>query len=483
MAAVTTTARVFAPTLRGPVIVPARPRPTRRSVGRVIPAARDVPALLIATTTILLERASSATGRSVTYLATLAAVVIVAAATGFAGVLVARGSIHVPGERTISSLGARVALFWQDPATAYVPAPTGVSPLPSQRALPPLTPVPTPGARAAVAPPTSDSPQPLPIPPATPVPDLPPPPATARLKSVAHVWQTWNNCGPATVTMALSAIGRAETLAGAVAVLKTSADDKNVNPDELVEYARSRGARTEWRTGGDLVTLKRLLAASVPVIVEVGFEPHPGDWMGHYRLLVGYDDRSERFVAYDSYLGPGQNVPQPYGPFDADWRAFNRSFMPVYLPSQADAVIAILGSAGDPGQWNRALARAVADAEMNPENAHAWFNVGTSLVKLERMEEAASAFDEARRLKLPWRMLWYQFGPFEAYLATGRNEDVLALASGTLTRSNDLEEIQYYKGRALHALGRPAEARSAFAAAIRANQRFSPAHHYLSLIP
>ena len=49
---------------------------------------------------------------------------------------------------------------------------------------------------------------------------------------------------------------------------------------------------------------------------------------------------------------------------------------------------------------------------------------------------AASAFDEARRIGLPYRMLWYQFGPFEAYLRVGRYQDVIDRTADTALKIN-----------------------------------------------
>ena len=80
-------------------------------------------------------------------------------------------------------------------------------------------------------------------------------------------------------------------------------------------------------------------------------------------------------------------------------------------------------------------------------------------------------------------MLWYQFAPFEAYLGAGRNQDVLTLADTNIAQFSQLEESHYYRGRALQALGRYAEARAAYGLALRANGRFIPAYHFLSVLP
>ena len=43
---------------------------------------------------------------------------------------------------------------------------------------------------------------------------LAPAPASFRLNGFRHQWQTWNNCGPATITMAVSVFGRAQDQTG-----------------------------------------------------------------------------------------------------------------------------------------------------------------------------------------------------------------------------------------------------------------------------
>ncbi|MGH2367271.1 MAG: C39 family peptidase, partial [Chloroflexota bacterium] len=298
-----------------------------------------------------------------------------------------------------------------------------------------------------------------------------------------HQWQTWNNCGPATITMATSHFGRAETQTQAMQFLKTSPDDKNVRPDEMVAYVHSLGLQADWRVGGDLARLKLLLANGIPVVVEVGFEPDPNDWMGHYRLLVGYDDAASRFIAYDSYKKPGVNVAEPYGRLDKDWQVFNRTYIAVYPPEKAELMARILGpDRHDRQMYERALAVAQREAAAQPTDAFAWFNVGTNLVALGRTAEAVPAFDRARALKLPWRMLWYQFAPFEAYLAEGRLNDVLVLATDNIRQSKNLEESYYYLGRAQQALGQIAGARASYQAALQANSGYSPAHHALSTL-
>jgi len=66
-------------------------------------------------------------------------------------------------------------------------------------------------------------------------------------------------------------------------------------------------------------------------------------------------------------------------------------------------------------------------------------------------------------------MLWYQFGPYEAYLAAGRITDVVSLASTIISETTELEESHYYLGRAYKASGQVDDARASFKRALDAN--------------
>jgi hypothetical protein len=114
-------------------------------------------------------------------------------------------------------------------------------------------------------------------------------PATARLYGFTAIKQTWNNCGPANVTMALSYYGWQEDQEYAATVLKPDREDKNVNPWELVSFINDEsGVRALTRIGGDMELLKQFLAHDLPVIIETGYMPEGYDWIGHYQTVVGY---------------------------------------------------------------------------------------------------------------------------------------------------------------------------------------------------
>ncbi|HXV97812.1 MAG TPA: C39 family peptidase [Anaerolineae bacterium] len=298
-----------------------------------------------------------------------------------------------------------------------------------------------------------------------------------QLSGFKHQWQTWNNCGPATITMNTSYFGRTETQVEAAQFLKPNRDDKNVSPDQLAAYARTTGMEAIVRQGGTIEQLKLFLSNNLPVLAETWLV-HDGDGLGHYRLVTGYDDATGQFSTLDSLNGPDFKV--SYEQFDADWRVFNRLYIIVYPPEQAATVAAIIGAdMDDTVMYERLLAEAKTEAEANPNDAIAFFNQGESLTRLGRFQEAATAFDRARQLGLHWRRLWYQFSPFEAYYALGRYQDVLDLTEATIKGSGGLEEAYYYRGLALQASGQPG-AEQEFQAALDYNPNFAPAAEALN---
>src|SRR5687767_10622758 len=126
----------------------------------------------------------------------------------------------------------------------------------------------------------------------------PTPPPNYKLNGITHIHQLWNNCGPATLTMALTYFGFPANQDAAAAWLKPTSEDGNVSPWQMVDYVNTQlpgTTRALTRVGGDLNLLKTLLANDFPVIIEAGYNPEPDrlGWMGHYLLMTGYDDTQE----------------------------------------------------------------------------------------------------------------------------------------------------------------------------------------------
>jgi tetratricopeptide (TPR) repeat protein len=272
-------------------------------------------------------------------------------------------------------------------------------------------------------------------------------------------------------------------------LLKPVREDRNVNVEELVYYVRTRAGwlHAEFRVGGDLEMLKKLIAAGIPVIIEESFyfeDPYwPNDdlWAAHYNLLTGYDDESQTFTGQDSFYGPNKTT--SYEQLDDYWRVFNRVYLMVYPPEMETAVKSILGPHWDV-DYNRQHALDVArqESEADPEDAYAWFNLGTNLVYFERYAEASGAFDEARRIGFPQRMLRYQFTPFFAYFHNRRTEDLLAITEYALRITASSEEALLWHGWALYRQGNTPGAIEDFQAALERNPNYQDAVYALDFV-
>jgi tetratricopeptide (TPR) repeat protein len=313
-------------------------------------------------------------------------------------------------------------------------------------------------------------------------------PASAQIAGFRHEYQGWNNCGPATLTIALSHFGWQDDQYTAARWLKPDPEDKNVSAWQMAEFVnRFTDVNALVRFSGDLTLLHLLIAQNFPVIIEAGFEPAGYEWMGHYLLVMGYDDPSATILTQDSFLGPDKAYPQ--NELDRFWRHFNRVYIVLYQPERETELLALLGEDADP-QANAAHALAVARQEAGADmsDPFAWFNMGTSYDLLGMYDQAAVAYDQARNSGdgLPWRMLWYQFGIFDAYYQVGRYDDVVALAQYNLatTPENEhpIEETYYYAGLAREALGEHERAILNLQQALLINPNFEPAVQALAAI-
>jgi tetratricopeptide (TPR) repeat protein len=282
----------------------------------------------------------------------------------------------------------------------------------------------------------------------TPTPSPTPLPATVALQGVK--WETqngaWSYCGPTNLAMLLSYWGWKGDKFTTGKVLKPFQYDLNVMPYEMQSYVEDNTAlKVKLRYGGTLDLLKKLLANGYPVLTEVGVyfaETATGidSWMGHYRVVSGYNDTRKELIIQDSYIKADLGI--PYDTFVSTWRDFDFVFMVVYPADKESQLSALLGGYDD--QVNSyQIALKTASDEMwkltGIDQYFAWYNRGTSLVMLQDFIGASEAYDKAFQLyaKLPeatrpWRTIWHETGPYYAYFYAGRYQDVADLATSTL---------------------------------------------------
>lgn len=306
-------------------------------------------------------------------------------------------------------------------------------------------------------------------------------PQSASLEGLTYHAQMWNNCGPATLTMGLSYFGNTDHQTIAANWLKPDPEDKNVSPWQIETYVNTQLPGTTQalvRYGGELDLLKKLIANDFPVMIEAGYDPPPHDlgWMGHYLLVKGYNDLNSQIITHDSY--DGADYPYSYDEVANKWRHFNNLYIVLYDITREEELLGLLGTDADPmANLENTLAENQAVLQIDQNDPFGWFNLGTTYTEMSNYEYAAAAYDRAFTAGLPWRMLWYQFGPFEAYNAVGRYEDVIMHAQTNLSDGGGqyVEETFYYAGLAREGMGDLERALTNYNTALNFNPNFTPA--------
>lgn len=328
-------------------------------------------------------------------------------------------------------------------------------------------------------------------------------PATVQLSGVKYEHQhgRLNYCGPANFSMALTYWGWNGNRDVVGKAVKPSDKDKNVMPYELQDFIADNvsGMTSVIRYGGDIDMLKRMVSAGFPVVVEKGIyevdvNGHMG-WMGHYAFVTGYDDTTQEIIYQDTYQpepksNPGPNRHIKYSTFVEGWRAFNYVFVVVYPREKETQVLALLGplaNENDAARHALSVAQSEAQTLSDIDQYFAWFNVGTSHVMLLEYADAAIAYDYAFNLYAnlnvedsvrPYRMMWYQTGPYKAYYYTNRFSDVINLADTTLNKTISepvLEESLYWRGRAYYMAGQTDLAVKDYRDALKVHPNWIPA--------
>jgi len=322
-------------------------------------------------------------------------------------------------------------------------------------------------------------------------------PALVDLKGFKYEDQhnRWNYCGPANFSMALNFWGWKGNRDVIGKAIKPSDKDRNVMPYELQDFINENvpGMTAAIRYGGDIDMLKRMLAAGYPVVAEKGYyeRDYAGKvgWMGHYQFVTGYDEAKGELIVQDTY-NDGPNFHIPYAKFTEGWRSFDFLFVVVYPVEREREVMALLGPLSDEDvAAGRALKLAETEAQSltGIDRFFAWFNVGTSHVALREYADASYAYDFAFQIYAqladdnttrPYRIMWYQTGPYWAYYYSARYADVINLANTTLKDTIAepvLEESLLWRGRAYYMAGKTDLAVSDYRSALKVHPGWGPA--------
>lgn len=328
----------------------------------------------------------------------------------------------------------------------------------------------------------------------TPIPSAPPlaeatavplaqPGNKVLLKGTKVVAQTFNNCGPANLSMILSYYGinkSQEELSQQIRPWqhpKGNNDDKTVFYDEFVEAVEKFGLNALVRPAGSLEILKMFTANGVPVVLKTRLKPNEDS--AHYRIIRGFDENAKVLIIDDSYFGGNRRV--PYFEFMETWQPFGYHYLPVYPAEKEPVVKAILGqSLEEKFAWNQALDRAGKESQLDPESIIPRFNLSVAYYHLGEYEKSVAEFERIES-RLTKRALWYQIEPILAYRELKNYDRVFALSNQLFGNGNRaFSELYQLRGEIYLEKGNKEAARKEFELALKYHQGFRPAIDALS---
>ncbi|MBW6441441.1 C39 family peptidase [Patescibacteria group bacterium] len=261
---------------------------------------------------------------------------------------------------------------------------------------------------------------------------------SAFLENNYHIYQTFNNCGPATLSMALAWYGVNVSQVELGNKMRPyqhptgNNDDKTIFTHEFVDWANEYGIEGVSRVNGDIYLLKKFIANGFPVVVKTWLKQHED--IGHFRFVTGYDEEKDLVYFDDSYDGPNKKM--KYFDFLSLWQPFNYNYIVLYPQDSELLVKEIIGQDwAEENAWKNALSRAEKENEKDPNNIYPIFNMSTSSYHLGDYERSVKEFEKVES-RLPRRMLWYQIEPIRAYKELGDYDRVFKIIENILENGN-----------------------------------------------
>lgn len=301
----------------------------------------------------------------------------------------------------------------------------------------------------------------------TPTPTLPPIPSAKTLPGGNQIFQTFNNCGPASLSMALSHFGLNVSQQTIGRTLRPYQQAQGNNDDKSVTFAELSALASEdygflvyHRPAGSVELLERLVTLDLPVLTRTLLTVNED--IGHYRVVKGYDQTAGVLIQDDSLQNA--NLRYAYDDFSALWQPFNYEFLVLVPVEKQTEVELVLGELLDEQvAWQKALELADTESARQPNNLYAGLNRSIALYHLGRYEESAMTYEQVAG-RLPFRTLWYQLEPILAYYQLGEHDRVLSMTNEILNNANRAySELYYLRGKIYEQRGDQSLANQAFA--------------------
>lgn len=325
----------------------------------------------------------------------------------------------------------------------------------------------------------SSSPTPGPLP----IPSIPPQKVLSN--GNYHIFQTFNNCGPAALSMALRFYEinvDQEELGNALRPYQVTGgdnDDKSVTLEELAEKSKEYGFIPYHRPMGNPEIVKQFIASDIPVITRTWTKPNED--IGHYRIVKGYDEALGVFIQDDSLQN--KNLEYAYSDFNQIWKKFNYEYLVLVPKGKVEIAKQILGKNKDARTaWQNAVENSELELSSNPNDIYARFNLSVALYNIGDYKRSTEEFERVENF-LPFRTLWYQIEPIEAYYELGNYDRVFQVTDKVLGYYNRaFSELYILRGKIYQKQGNTELARNEFQKAVFYNSNLKEARTLLSAI-
>ncbi|ACO45838.1 putative Peptidase C39, bacteriocin processing [Deinococcus deserti VCD115] len=159
------------------------------------------------------------------------------------------------------------------------------------------------------------------------------------LSGMSLVRQTYNACGPASITQVLAYFGLKMNMADVSRRTRPS-ETSYMTAEAIVRFAPQVGMEARLFTNGSLSIVKSAIKSGLPIIALQSHITDAGKVIPHWRVVVGYNDPTGQVYLMDPLLG---YVSMGYADFARVWADQRGQFAVLYPPQLAATVRKVVG--------------------------------------------------------------------------------------------------------------------------------------------